>query len=46
MLSNVYERFKNPRKALENKFETKGFNIFIIMQVCDYVQKDDDFNIF
>ena len=32
-------------KALE-KFERKGFSLFIIMQVCDFVQKDDDFNIF
>ena len=33
-------------KALENKFERKGFSLFIIMQVCDFWQKDDDFNIF
>ena len=32
-------------KAVE-KFERKGFSLFIIMQVCDFVQKDDDFNIF
>ena len=32
-------------KALE-KLERKGFSLFIIMQVCDFVQKDDDFNIF
>ena len=33
-------------KAFEKKSERKGFSLFIIMQVCDVWQKDNDFNIF
>ena len=33
-------------KAFEKKSERKGFSLFIIMQVCDFWQKDDDFKFF
>ena len=49
-IQNIWKGFKSSRKgfskAFEKKSEKKGFSLFIIMQVCDFWQKDDDFNIF